>query len=58
MMRYLIYDGDQYPLVERILDEHAIDYEWDGGDRLMIDDDCCENVERLLDDNDIDYDCV
>ena len=40
------------------MDEAGIDYEWDNGDRLMVEDDFCEDVELLFDDNDIDYDYV
>lgn len=58
MSRYIIRDSAQYNLVEAILDEAGIDYEWDSGDRLMIDDDFCEDVELLFNDNDIDYDYV
>lgn len=58
MSRYIIRDSAQYNLVEAILDEAGIDYDWDSGDRLMIDDDFCEDVELLFNDNDIDYDYV
>lgn len=58
MSRYIIRDSAQYNLVEAILDEAGIDYEWDNGDRLMVEDDFCEDVELLFDDNDIDYDYV
>jgi hypothetical protein len=58
MSRYIIRDSAQYSLVEAILDEAGIDYEWDSGDRLMVEDDFCEDVELLFDDNDIDYDYV
>lgn len=58
MSRYIIRDSAQYNLVEAILDEAGIDYEWDSGDRLMVEDDFCEDVELLFDDNDIDYDYV
>lgn len=58
MSRYIIRDSAQYSLVEAILDEAGIDYEWDNGDRLMVEDDFCEDVELLFDDNDIDYDYV
>lgn len=58
MSRYVIRDPAQYSLVEAMLDEAGIDYDWDSGDRLMIDDDFCEDVELLFNDNDIDYDYV
>ena len=58
MSRYIIRDPAQYSLVEAMLDEAEIDYDWDSGDRLMIDDDFCEDVELLFNDNDIDYDYV
>lgn len=58
MSRYIIRDSAQYSLVEAMLDEAGIDYDWDSGDRLMIDDDFCEDVELLFNDNDIDYDYV
>lgn len=58
MSRYIIRDSTQYSLVEAMLDEAGIDYDWDSGDRLMIDDDFCEDVELLFNDNDIDYDYV
>lgn len=58
MSRYIIRDAAQYSLVEALLDEAGIDYDWDSGDRLMIDDDFCEDVELLFNDNDIDYDYV
>lgn len=58
MSRYIIRDSAQYNLVEAILDEAGIDYEWDSGDRLMVEDDFCEDVELLFNDNDIDYDYV
>lgn len=58
MSRYIIRDSAQYNLVEAILDEAGIDYEWDNGDRLMVEDDFCEDVELLFNDNDIDYDYV
>lgn len=58
MSRYIIRDSAQYSLVEAILDEAGIDYEWDNGDRLMVEDAFCEDVELLFNDNDIDYDYV
>lgn len=58
MSRYIIRDSAQYSLVEAMLDEAGIDYEWDNGDRLMVEDDFCEDVELLFNDNDIDYDYV
>lgn len=58
MSRYIIRDHAQYSLVEAMLDEAGIDYDWDSGDRLMIDDNFCEDVELLFNDNDIDYDYV
>lgn len=58
MSRYIIRDSEQSSLVEAILDEAGIDYEWDNGDRLMVEDDFCEDVELLFNDNDIDYDYV
>lgn len=58
MSRYILRDSAQYSLVEAMLDEAGIDYEWDNGDRLMVEDDFCEDVELLFNDNDIDYDYV
>lgn len=58
MSRYIIRDSAQYSLVEAMLDEAGINYEWDSGDRLMVEDDFCEDVELLFNDNDIDYDYV
>ena len=58
MSRYIIQNSDQYALVEQLLDDAGIDYDWDDGDRLMVDDDFCEDAEAIFDENDVDYDCI
>lgn len=58
MSRYAIWDTEQRARVEELLDEAGIDYDWDSGDRLMVDDVICGEVEAIFDDNSIDYDCI
>ena len=58
MERYKITDASQYGLVEVLLDEAGIDYEWDSGDRLMVDDAFREDIGDILKTNDIDFDLI
>ena len=58
MERYKITDASQYGLIEALLDEAGIDYEWDSGDRLMVDDAFSEDIEDILKSNDIDFDII
>lgn len=58
MERYKITDASQYGLIEALLDEVGIDYEWDSGDRLMVDDAFSEDIGDILKSNDIDFDLI
>lgn len=58
MERYKITDASQYGLIEALLDEVGIDYEWDSGDRLMVDDAFSEDIGDILKTNDIDFDLI
>ena len=58
MERYKITDASQYGLIETLLDEAGIDYEWDSGDRLMVDDAFSEDIGDILKTNDIDFDLI
>lgn len=41
-----------------MLDEAGIDYEWDSGDQLMVDDAFSEDIGDILKSNDIDFDLI
>lgn len=44
--------------LEDRLDDEFIDYDWDSGDRLMVDADYLEDVEAILDELGIEYEEV
>lgn len=58
MFRYYIEDTSLYREVEDLLDNAGIEFDWDGGDRLLIEENDAEDVEAILDANDITYDAI
>lgn len=58
MYRYYIEDTSLHGEVEELLDNAGIKFDWDGGDRLLIEENDAEDVEAILDANDITYDAI
>jgi hypothetical protein len=58
MYRYYIEDASLLGEVEELLDNAGIEFDWDGGDRLLIEENDAKDVEAILDANDITYDAI
>ena len=58
MYRYYIEDASLLGEVEELLDNAGIEFDWDGGVRLLIEENDAKDVEAILDANDITYDAI
>lgn len=55
--RILVNAGDEGTAAD-ILDASGIDYDWDGGGRMMVASDDIETIGELFDDEGIDWDLI
>ena len=58
IVRIWIEDDDDRNTAASVLDEAMIDYDYDSGDRIMINDDDVDEAEQVLTEAGIDYDII